>query len=316
MSLLRVFSVAASIALAGCGTTPPSISERTDRDIPPNSKLLPDNNLSASAQIEFEIKKQVFCELRHAVRDAVKVFYGEGVRARTVNRGFLPSDWGALVSLSLTVDESSSLGPGISFTEVLPNSIRTFYPGNTVTSPQSFGLSVGGNFSSKATTIHKFDSFYKIGRLSADISERSICRYDIPENDPIVSAGYQPATSSPLITSELGIRDWLIGSLFSTRGIPSDSIKDSTISSKGQPDTITLETKFIITTAGYLNPVWRLVPVSGNTNNTSLLSMDRIRTHSLIITIGPPTNETVQVNLVQQNGNAIANASRTAFGIP
>jgi len=56
-SIAALFAVA---TLCGCGTTAPKISEFWDRDIPPDPELLREHPISASAQIEFEIKNGFF----------------------------------------------------------------------------------------------------------------------------------------------------------------------------------------------------------------------------------------------------------------
>lgn len=311
MAARAIIALIALLVLGGCGTTIPAISEAWDADIPPHPKLLNEYPISATAQIEFEIKKRIFCELRYAVQDAQRIPFQIGA----TDTPYLPNDWGALVSLSLTVDESTTLSPGVTINSLLPNATKIFHPGNSVTAAQSFSLGLGLNLSSKASNIDKFDSFYKIGRLAQKVSDLSICNPAHPENDPFVNAGFVPARSSPLITSQLGIRDWLIGALFSTRGIWSDSIKGSSISGKGQPDTMTKEFKFIIDTSGSVTPTWRLISVTANTAG-QFLNLDRTRTHDLIITIGPPTAETAQTHFVQQTGNAVANSNRVIFGPP
>jgi hypothetical protein len=55
-----------SLALAACGLSNPQIQEIWDKDYPGDqSKGSP--RISGSAQIEFEIKKRIYCELRKAV---------------------------------------------------------------------------------------------------------------------------------------------------------------------------------------------------------------------------------------------------------
>ncbi len=330
--LIAALLVAAS--LAGCGLTVPNISEPWDQDIPPNLKLLPNDKLTATAQIEFEIKKRVYCDLKNAVLDAEKIYYGEGKNEVTrVKNGFLPLDWGAETSLSLQVDEAITLNPGVTITQVMPNAIKAFGVGNTVTTPQSFNFGFGGNLSSTATTIDKFDSYYTIDRLNKKIEDVSICNPDHPQNDPFYNAGVTPATSTPFVVeSELGIKDWLIGALYSTRAIPSDPMSQSSGSSVGtsggssnasqgsgnkqEPDTLTREIKFIIVSTGNVTPTWKLVRVSANTGMSSFFGLGRTRTHDLIITIGPPNAKTLAVNSSQQIGNAVSNANRATLTTP
>ena len=56
-----------SSGLSGCGLTVPEVGEFWDRDYPGDpTKGTP--TLTATAQIEYEIKQKVYCELRYAVQ--------------------------------------------------------------------------------------------------------------------------------------------------------------------------------------------------------------------------------------------------------
>ena len=77
------------------------------------------------------------------------------------------------------------------------------------------------------------------------------------------------------------------------------------------PDTLTIEIKFIIVTSGNVTPTWKLLRVSANTTG-SLLSLGRIRTHDVIITIGPNNQQTLNTHLASQIGNAVSNGNQTA----
>ena len=76
---------------------------------------------------------------------------------------------------------------------------------------------------------------------------------------------------------------------------------------------MTKEIKFIVDTSGSVTPTWRLIRVSGNTSG-QFLNLDRTRTHDLIVTIGPPTDQTAQVHFIQQTGNAVGNSNRATLG--
>ena len=305
--LAQLLAIAALSGLtAGCGLAVPTISEPWDRDIPPDPHVLKDNTLPATGQIEFEIKKRIFCDLREAVRTAETINYEKG--GSTKQEDILPSDWGAYISLSLEVDDSSVLQPGVSFINPLANMQL-----------RSYGF--GANLASTATRIDKFDSFYTVKTLRAPIRDISICNTKDPTTDPIIRAGYQPAQSSPFILeSDLGIRDWLVGALYPTRGLPSDVPKGSGGAPAGaagkgggtKPDTVTLEEKFIITTSGNFTPSWKLTRLSANTGSSPLFSTGRVRTHDVIITIGPQGSDTAATNNVQQIGNAVSNGLQRA----
>jgi hypothetical protein len=216
--------VFASISLSGCGTVVPNIKEAWDTDAPEhtNSKGEIVQSVPGAGQIEFEIKRSVFCELAAAVHEVNK---NSQHRTGESPKPVIPNDWNALVSLSLEVDESSQLNPGIAANIPMANAISTFGVVNktpvTTSTPQAFSLGFGATLSSTATRIDKFDPTWTIGYLynRQDIidPEKDGCN---PEHDVIkIDANGNPARSSPLITrdpglnisSDLGLKDWLLG---------------------------------------------------------------------------------------------------------
>jgi len=341
-----------SCGLAGCGTVVPNIKEAWDSDYPGDAATNTPPIMGA-AQIEFEIKKQIYCELKEAVTKAnsYAVIDTEGKKVVDTS-SLLPLDSVAQVSLSLTVDESSAVSPGVTFNNPMANAISTFGVVNktpvTISTPQFFNLGVGGALSSTATRVDKFDPSYSIAYLLKPVTANGVCH---PENDPFLQIGFTPAKSSPLIPlieSNLGLTDWLIGAMFTNRSIPSvlpepkpvtpKSLADerakllrqgytpaeviqilaSKASNSGsgggsspKPDTVSIEIKFIIVSSGNVTPTWKLVRVSANTGSGPFFSTGRTRTHDVIITIGPNTTATNNTHLASQIGNAVGNANRS-----
>jgi hypothetical protein len=185
------------------------------------------------SRIEFEIKKRVFCELAEAVNEAKK--YPLTIRKTPTGPiistiPLIPQNWIAQVALSLQVDENTALNPGVSLNEVLPNAIKAFGVGNTVTTPQSFSLGVGATASATATRIDKFNPQYSIAFLAQKETSISVCD---PKNDPYLKLSGTPPLSSPfLIESNLGIQDWLIGAMLVNRNLPSEIVSDKKPSNK------------------------------------------------------------------------------------
>src|ERR1700722_16591455 len=142
--------------LADCGTVVPNIAEPWHRGKDNNDvvdsqghRVIP---VSATAQIEFEIKKQIYCELKAAVQT---VDYWQRTTENTTD--LLPHDWGASVSITLQVDESTALNPGLALNVPLANATSTFGvvqgAGKTImppttSTPQSFSLGFGATISS------------------------------------------------------------------------------------------------------------------------------------------------------------------------
>jgi hypothetical protein len=313
--------------LAGCAIATPNIKEIWDADIPadPETKR---PSITGAAQIAFEIKKRVYCELKEAVQATSKIDIVESDsltgKQRVKQKGLIPTSWGAQVTLSLQVDETISLNPGVSFNEVLPNAVRVFGVGKSVTVGQSTGLSIGGALSSTATRIDKINPYYSIANLAKPLHPDSICRGE--SKDPFVRAGLSTAKSSPLIVqSELGIKDWLMGAMILNSSLPSDAPPSGTGSgSQGgggsgaqgggpRPDTVSYQIKFVIISSGNITPTWKLIRFSANTGSVPFFGTGRTRTHDLIITVGPPTTATANRHLASEIGAAV-NANRNVQG--
>jgi hypothetical protein len=202
--------------------------------------------ITTSAQLAFEVRKRIYCDLKTAVIDAQKI--PAGVHGKPVS--FIPKDWKAHVALSLQVDESTAFNPGVALNTFMHNGVVNFageYVGPSSASglgslagapttatygalavPQSYSFGFGGTFSATATRIDKYDPTYLISELSKPMTERSGCNTYSNEddiNDPFshqLEPKIKPASSSPLISdSDLGIKDWLIGAMFVNWMIPS-----------------------------------------------------------------------------------------------
>ncbi|TPI60966.1 hypothetical protein FJ420_31115 [Mesorhizobium sp. B3-1-3] len=200
--------------------------------------------------MELNIKDRVYCDVKQAVIDSEKV---------KVNRNgndidALPNDWGVQVSINLTVDETGAANPGLSFP-------RTLSKGGT------FTLGLGGTLSSQATRIDKFSFYYNVGDLKVPFDKSGT------SCDP-------KSGSSLLLTSNLGVSEWL------TNALAVENYYPSTPSTTKQ-DVLSYEVKFVVISTGNVNPSWKLVRFSSNTGGSPLGSMGRTRTHDLLLTFGP-----------------------------
>jgi len=291
-----------SFYLTGCGTYVPEIAEPWDG---------PDG----TRELEFNIKKAVFCEIRDAVRS---VNIKETLNGRPVE--YLPGDWGAQVTLSLQVDETSAVNPGASAVNPMPNYLLRFPVGGTVTAAQSFALGGGATVSSQSSRTDKFNMYYLVSDLRMPIDvQNDICTKSPP--------GY-----SFFLLSDLGIKKWLKDALEVDRRLPSSvppvsatsltgggaTAEGGTKSSAGglnpKPDTISYEVKFVLVSSGNITPTWKLVRFSANTGSVPFLGAGRTRTHNLIITLGPSSGPGAEqanlLNLAAQIGQANASSLR------
>lgn len=342
------FALISSCFLVGCGLRAPDIAEPWDQDIPAGTFGSKQKyKFSATAQIEYEVKKRIYCDLKRAVQAANALTVTEGKKSRPL----LPDDWGAQVSISLAVDELSALNPGVTFNTPMHNGIVNFvgqYLGPStiggaglltgaplaqtygpLSAPQSYALGLGGTLSSTASRTDTFNPYWSIEYLMIPDTETSDCL-----NDPIRLHGVTPASSSPFILeSDLGIEDWLVGAMRANTTLHSVDVPQSFSGgdsqpgaqksggktsgkasaklgfSKNQVDTVTLELKFIIVSSGNITPTWRLVRVSTN-SGSPLFNTGRTRTHDVIITIGPKNETSAWAFNSAQIGRAVGAATR------
>ncbi|MGX1350416.1 hypothetical protein AB7M49_003992 [Bradyrhizobium elkanii] len=283
------FAAASVLCLGACGLTVPDIKESWDADRPANPAT-GEPKISGTAQIEFEIKKRIYCDLRDAVQavNLIEVSAGSYDKPGPAKKGIIPLKWGAQVSLSLQVDESSALNPGLTFDDLVSS---------------TFSLGLGGTLSSTATRVDKFNPSWSIAYLMRPDTPYSVCK---PGNDPFEQIRWKPAASSPFILeSDLGIKEWLQGAMFT------DVLLHSVGPAGGdpKPDTVSYEIKFVIVSSGSVTPTWKLVKFSANTSG-DFFSVGRTRTHDLIITIGPNDSTTLDAHLASQIGNAVSNSNR------
>jgi hypothetical protein len=310
-----ILTLLTGCSLLGCGLVIPDIKEVWDADKPADSQT---PRIPGTAQIEFEVKKHVFCELEKAVKyvNSFPVSSGPSPsKSSPLAKYPIPLDWFAQVSLSFQVDESSSLTPGVTFNTILPNDVRVFGPGTsgTVTTPQSRMLGFGSTLSSTATRIDKFNPAYSVRYLMIPNGPKSVC---LEENDPFLKVGWKPNASSPFILQgNLGIQDWLFGAILTDIFISSQTGPAGGGAGGGQPktDTVSYEVKFIIVSNGSVTPIWKLVNISANTTGT-LFGAGRTRTHDLIITIGPNDTRTLYAHLASEIGQAVSGGNQSLLG--
>ena len=97
------------------------------------------------------------------------------------------------------------------------------------------------------------------------------------------------------------VSEWLYdvagASLMNTISIP-----ESQAAASGN-NVIQHEVKFIITTSGTLTPSWKISTVTVNPNG-NLLSLGRVRTNDLVITLGPAVEAVVKL----ANGHKVVTA--------
>jgi len=161
------------------------------------------------------------------------------------------------MTLTLTIDEKSSLGPTVTW---MPPS-----PASAV-----FTLGAGLSGTADATRTDKMSFYYLVPTLL---------------NEPYCDTGVQQGSDySPLVRSDLKLKEWLqdyLTAIGTKQGLaPVDvngALKDTVLSH---------DIKFNLTTSGNITPSWTLTRVTINPTGP-FFSTSRDRTHDLAITLGP-----------------------------
>jgi hypothetical protein len=191
-------------------------------------------------------------------------------------------------------------------TPILPGAV--YFPYNISTGPlqQSYGFVIGAQYKQTAARHEKLSVYFDVKTLNRFFTDpRNLtpetryerCRFNgpfVPENwkptprelpeNKTLTAGLQ----SPLISSELKLKEWLLASMEIERAAgnttsgPVDATLNTFVSSHA---VIQHEVKFVILTDGNITPSWKLARLS--TSTLPLADAQRTRTHDLLITFGP-----------------------------
>jgi len=269
------------LTLAGCGTYVPEIQEN------PWS-----HDVAALIQA---IAYSIHCELRNSVVDVkYEDLKFESKNGRLI-AGWL-DDWGAQVTLTLTIDESTALSPSGIYS---PTKI--------------FSLLLGANASSEATRVDILSYYYTVKELQA----QGPCKPEPMLNN--ATAGHP--IGSLLIYSDLKLNEWLSSAIFT------NLTGDFPAANKNPKNGLTHHVTFKIVTSGNINPSWKLEKATINPTG-SLFMANRTRTHDLLITFGPNVADVsglknslgaatpaAYTNLAAQIGIAISNPN-VNNGIP
>jgi hypothetical protein len=253
--------LAISAALGGCGLYVPSISE------------FPGDSVSEQQLVQ-KIIQAVRCELR----DAVNNFYDKQQRQH-----LFIDNWGAQLTLTLTIEEKSELNPTALWT---PNTI--------------FSLFGGVDVSADATRTDTINSFHTIQEIRALQS----CT---PEERPV---------GPFLLESDLKLENLLFDS--QTASDTGQVNFTETARAGSGKNVIQHEVKFIVTSTGDITPAWKLSRVWSVNQSGIFLAALRNRTQDLLITLGQ-TDETgaapgpaaASIALSSQIGIAVSNSLRT-----
>jgi hypothetical protein len=178
------------------------------------------------------------------------------------------ADWGAQVSLKVTVDENSNLSPGLTYKVPLANSVTSFPNGN-VTVARSWALPLSASATAEATRTESFQLYLYFPDIISDFGPNS------PKCKP---------DGQYFIHGDLKIGDFIVNKV---RLAQAPGLLPGRPTHVSPLDAFTYETTFIVTTSGGVNPTWTLSRFIVDPGSGNLIGASRKRTDDLIITVGP-----------------------------
>jgi hypothetical protein len=217
-------------ALSGCGLHTPDIAEVWEGP-------------EATKQLEFEIRRKIYCELKEAVQAAKEweVMNVDKATGKTLSKNsLLPDNWVAEFTAQLQVDESTAVNPGVALNTPIHSAVTNFkgeyLPPNAstlatltypfLTTPQTYSLGLGGTLSSTATRIDRINGYWNVSYLNKKAQPGGTCYPGTP--DPYVAQGEPPTAPSLFsIEGELGLKNWLRQSLENETFLPSNKVESA-----------------------------------------------------------------------------------------
>lgn len=263
IGLCKAGLVAISIgALSACGTVTPDIQEFW--------------GTPADAQIRVNaIIAQVRCELRVAVRSAIRDDIRISQKYNRPRSLVWLENWLAQVTLTLDVNEKSNISPGLTLIDKL-----------NVAGTETFSAGFGASYETGATRTDSFQQLYTV---------REFLQSAGPDD---LTCKPSPVAANAFVYSDLKIKDWLYTVTFPTyTGVaqfPADT------STPLKQNVISHQVEFQIVTSGSFSPIWNLVDLRAN-DAVPLLGASRDRKQTLLITLGPSEGRAPVLSVAAQN---------------
>lgn len=254
--------------VGGCGLYTPEMEALYEQQ--PDQKLF-----------ENTIVNNIKCEITLGVVESLQQ-YGTVGDHKAIS--WLPQ-WGATVAMKLTVDEKSSLSPGITLTP--PNN------------PFSLGLAPTG--SADATRVEQIAFTYQFSDLLKEYKRHPFNSCSENEN-------------GVLVKSDLKIAQFITDKVFIAT-VPGSTENPG---NKSPYSTFSDEITFVVAYGGGITPTWKFTKVT--VNPSTLFTATRTNTDDLTITLGPvvlPATKTApavlsteaqDVHLANLIGSAVATA--------
>jgi hypothetical protein len=247
-------------------------------------------NASAGGKFEQAIIAHVKCEIRQSIWNAL-VF--PEVRAWL-------SNWGATVTLKITVDELGGFNPGVSFLKPLENSVKSFPVGGNIVSPQNVSIGLGLSGSAHATRVETITFTYSVDELRSEAAKEFARK-------KVVSCA--ELENGIQIDSDLKIAQFLYDKAVVAR------IGEDTSKSVMAPPFSTLsdDITFVASYGGSVTPTWHFAKIAVGTSPT-LLNATRTGTNQVTITFGPLAAKATSKGMAQLSQQAQTVHSSHLFG--
>ncbi|MGE4249895.1 MAG: hypothetical protein AB7F09_10910 [Parvibaculaceae bacterium] len=215
-------------------------------------------------------------------------------------------DWSAQITLTIIVEENSTLTANVVYSDPLSTVIETFSNGTSVPQTRAVTVSAGGSLSSTATRTEKLDFF---------VVFRDFLEYPNP-NTNLLKRCEDHRTSQ--LASDLKLGEWIEVATFPVSTRSSEAPLDYLL----PMSVIQHEVNFLIRSQGNVTPAWKLVPVSINQGNFNFLQTHRAKTDKVLITMGAtaakdaskrpakpaPSQALVNSHLATEIGSAVSSA--------
>jgi hypothetical protein len=267
------------------------------------------------------IISEAYCEIKKSVQFVTVADLEASQIARKLGYNQPPrldflSDWGAQVTLDLTVEDKTALNPGVSFNTPMHSGVTHFVGENVpgmfsgsaatlasaltysfITTPQNYALSLGGTASTNATRRGTVAFFLRLGDF---LDKRSLteakAEKDRLEKEAVASGADDYAVCKDdgfFIEGDLKFKQQLYAILqpLVDPEIPNFAEAMRVQAAVSKRDVIQHDVNFIITTGGNITPGWKLVRISANQSG-NLFSTSRARTQHVLITLGPLSGTT------------------------
>lgn len=237
-----------SSALAACGLYTPDKDPFTS-----DAPIGPEYTDTRQGGYENGLVDHITCEISQGLQQA---------RNSYKDIPWLYKDWGAAVTLTITVEDQTGLSPGVSFIQPLRNVVFPFSTGGNVVSTQSFSASIGGTASVNALRTETI-------------------QYTVKNKDAIAHSNCGNLGAGILIDGDLKIREFIFDKVQIVAA--GNGLWDL----KNPPyNTWTEEITFVSSYGGTATPTWHLARISANASS-NLFTTQRTNTNDLIITLGP-----------------------------